>query len=207
MTQRSPWPRAMAFAALGAANVLSVRPDNASARSLLSDAADAMTGPGHQPGWPWPEPRLTYANAVLPEAMIAAGSALDRPALLRRGLDLLEWLLVRETRRRTSLRHPSRRKWPEDRGPDSINNRLRWRHLPMHVPARLTLTATTVEGRNHGRRDWFLGDNDAAVVMWDPHTGGGFDGLQRSGANRTRERSRRSLSYRRCSTPGAVQPA
>ena len=25
------------------------------------------------PAWPWPEPRLTYANAVLAEAMIAAG--------------------------------------------------------------------------------------------------------------------------------------
>ena len=32
-------------------------------------------------------------------------------------------------------------------------------------------------------RDWFLGDNDGGVVMWDPETGGGFDGLQRSGAN------------------------
>ena len=48
--------------------------------------------------WPWPEPRLTYANATLPESMIAAGSALERPALLQRGLDLLEWLLDRETR-------------------------------------------------------------------------------------------------------------
>ena len=33
----------MAFAALGAAEVLSVHPDDMSARALLSDAADAMT--------------------------------------------------------------------------------------------------------------------------------------------------------------------
>ena len=32
--------------------------------------------------------------------------------------------------------------------------------------------------------NWFLGDNDAAAVMWDPNTGGGFDGLERDGANR-----------------------
>ena len=32
LTQRSPWPRAMAFAALGAADVLTVEPDNKSAR-------------------------------------------------------------------------------------------------------------------------------------------------------------------------------
>ncbi len=31
--------------------------------------------------------------------------------------------------------------------------------------------------------DWFLGDNDGAVLMWDPETGGGFDGLHRSGPN------------------------
>src|ERR1700734_1295648 len=43
MTQRSPWPKAMAFAALGAANVLSADSDHPSARSLLTDAADAMT--------------------------------------------------------------------------------------------------------------------------------------------------------------------
>ena len=32
-------------------------------------------------------------------------------------------------------------------------------------------------------RDWFLGDNDGAVLMSDIRTGGGFDGLHRSGAN------------------------
>ena len=75
----------MAFAALGAAEVLSFDPDHATARSLLSDAADAMAVPCDGAVWPWPEPRLTYANATIPEAMIAAGSALGRPALLRLG--------------------------------------------------------------------------------------------------------------------------
>ncbi len=31
---------------------------------------------------------------------------------------------------------------------------------------------------------WFLGDNDAGVAMFDPATGGGFDGLETSGVNR-----------------------
>ena len=31
--------------------------------------------------------------------------------------------------------------------------------------------------------NWFLGDNDGGVVMWDPATGGAFDGLERNGAN------------------------
>ena len=31
---------------------------------------------------------------------------------------------------------------------------------------------------------WFVGDNDVGVAMFDPSTGGGFDGLGRHGANR-----------------------
>ena len=30
---------------------------------------------------------------------------------------------------------------------------------------------------------WFLGANDTGVVMWDPQTGGGYDGLQVTGPN------------------------
>jgi hypothetical protein len=31
---------------------------------------------------------------------------------------------------------------------------------------------------------WFLGDNDIGVAVFDPVTGGGFDGLESSGVNR-----------------------
>ena len=183
MTQRSLWPRAMAFAALGAANVLNADPDIASARSLLSDAADTMTGLGHS-GWPWPEPRLTYANAVLPEAMIAAGSGLDRPALQRRGLDLLEWLLARETHGGHLSVTPVGGSGREDQGPGFDQQPIEAAAL-----ADACVRALGVDGGQQWRdgitaaTNWFLGRNDGGVLMWDPHTGGGFDGLQPSGAN------------------------
>ena len=94
---RSPWPRAMAFAALGAAEVLAVRPQHAGARRLLSDTVDAIGRPDSDPDWVWPERRLTYANAVLAEATIAAGAFLGRPDVLDDGLAALRWLLTRET--------------------------------------------------------------------------------------------------------------
>jgi hypothetical protein len=31
---------------------------------------------------------------------------------------------------------------------------------------------------------WFLGENDLGAVMYDPVTGGGYDGLERRGVNR-----------------------
>ena len=30
---------------------------------------------------------------------------------------------------------------------------------------------------------WFMGSNDAGQLMWDPETGGGFDGLRADGVN------------------------
>jgi hypothetical protein len=184
MRQRSPWPRAMAFAALGAAEVLSCDPDNMCARNLLSDAADSMTAPSLSPRWPWPEPRLTYANATLPEAMIAAGSVLDRPELQQRGLDLLGWLLTRETQRGHLSVAPVGGAGPEDDEPG-------FDQQPIEVAALADACARAL-GADGDRRwedgitsaaNWFLGDNDSAVLMWDPFTGGGFDGLQRRGAN------------------------
>ncbi len=184
MRQRSPWPRAMAFAALGAAEMLSLDPGNVSARSLLSDVADAMTGLSPHAGWPWPEPRLTYANATLPEAMIAAGTALQRPALVRHGLDLLEWLLERETRHGHLSVTPVGGSGPADDGPA-------FDQQPIEVGALADACARahTVD-RNRRWADgitaaanWFLGDNDGGVIMWDPETGGAFDGLESVGAN------------------------
>jgi len=184
MRQRSPWPRAMAFAALGAAELLSIDPDDTSARALLCDAADAMTARGPRAEWPWPEPRLTYANATLPEAMIAAGTALERPALVRRGLDLLEWLLERETQLGHLSVTPVGGSGPNDLGP-------RYDQQPIEVAALADACARAqaIDGDPrwmHGitaATDWFLGDNDGGVLMWDPSTGGAFDGLQKDGAN------------------------
>jgi hypothetical protein len=87
--------RPMVFAALGAVEVLRVRPDNVSARSLLSDAARLIGMPSRNVAWPWPEPELTYANAALPEVLIAAGVVLNRGNHLADGLALLGWLVAR----------------------------------------------------------------------------------------------------------------
>jgi hypothetical protein len=184
MTQRSPWPKAMAFASLGAAEVLRVNPANGSARSLLSDAADAMVEPRRHGPWIWPEERLTYANATLPEAMIAAGSVLERPILMAHGLELLDWLLARETWSGHLSVTPVSGKGPEDRSPG-------FDQQPIEVAALADACARAAtvdsdrrwEGGITACANWFLGDNDGSVVMWDQETGGGFDGLEETGAN------------------------
>ena len=72
-------------------------PSTARHASSSPTTPTSIAAPNGDAAWPWPEPRLTYANAVLPEAMIAAGVALDDATLRQRGLDLLAWLLDYET--------------------------------------------------------------------------------------------------------------
>ena len=101
---RSEWPHAMAFAALGAAEVLDVRPA-IRPRSAYSQAAVGVIGePPASAAWPWPAPRLSYANAAIAEAVIVAGWKLGEDPVLRNGLRMLEWLLAGETQGRATCR-------------------------------------------------------------------------------------------------------
>lgn len=181
---RSKWPRSMAFAAVGAAELLSVEPGNAAARKLIGDYAAGVAEPNEDSDWPWPEERLTYANAVLAEAMIAAGGALDDAALSQRGLDLLGWLIERET----SGGHLS----PTPVGGWSIGEpRPGFDQQPIEVSslADACARASTVDAAAiwpdtvRAAAAWFQGDNDAGALMWNPETGGGFDGLHADGVN------------------------
>ena len=81
--RRSPHVRPMAFAALGAAELLSRRPDEMAARRLLTATLAVIGEPaGDEPRWPWPEERLSYGNASMAEALIVAGDALPDAAAL-----------------------------------------------------------------------------------------------------------------------------
>jgi hypothetical protein len=184
-SQRSPFLRATAFAALGAAELLRVRPGNRPARDLLLHAAERLDPTSGDPAWPWPERRLTYANAVLPEATIAVGVALGRPHLVDHGLALLGWLLEQETAGGHLSVTPVGGAGPDDRRPA-------FDQQPIEVAAiaDACARATTVDSDDRWSAgvasavDWFAGDNDGGHLMWDAETGGGFDGLESDGPNR-----------------------
>jgi hypothetical protein len=181
---RSRWPRAMAFAALGAAELLTFEPDHPAARKLIGDYAATLGVPADDAEWPWPEPRLTYANAVLAEAMIAAGVTMEDAALRQRGLDCLEWLLDYETTGGHLSPTPAGGRGPQD-------SRPAFDQQPIEVAtlADACARAAAADPRPlwpNGIRSaeaWFQGANDAGLPMWDPETGGGFDGLSADGVN------------------------
>jgi hypothetical protein len=186
--QRSADLRPMAFAALGAAELLRFRPEEAAARELLADAvavigarSGAQSG---DPGWPWPEERLTYGNAAIAEALIVGGDALADVPALDRGLSLLEFLLRIQARDGHLSVTPAAGRGRHDDGPG-------FDQQPIEVAAladacasayRITLEPRWLAGVRFAW-NWFLGDNDSATPMFDPQTGGGYDGLERRGRN------------------------
>jgi hypothetical protein len=182
--QRSPAPHAMAFAGLGAAEVLRSQPDNAVAAALLGDAAIAVGSPSETREWPWPQQRLTYANAALAEVVIAAGHLRGDGRLLAGGLRMLTWLRdIQITDGRLSVVAVA--------GWQRHAVRARHDQQPIEVAALADAcaTAAAVTGEpfwDVGVRQataWFLGENDAGTPMWDPATGGGYDGLTPQGPN------------------------
>jgi hypothetical protein len=182
---RSEWSRAMTFAGLGAAELLTVLPGHQGARTLLRDAVTAIGRPGLDPRWPWPEPRLTYANAALPEALITAGATLDDDVVLADGLFLLGWLLERETRDGHLSVTPVGGSGPADR------RHPRYDQQPIEVAALADACgrafAVTGDPRwaqgVHLAARWFLGHNDSGVPLVDLDSGGGCDGLEATGRN------------------------
>jgi hypothetical protein len=182
--RRSPHLRAMAYAALGAGELLLARPDEVAARHLLLDAVVALGGVAADPAWPWPEPRLTYSNATIAEALLIAGEALPDRVAKTRGLYLLLFLLGVESRRGHLSVTPVGGRGPSDPRPG-------FDQQPIEAAALGAACAQAYESTDDTRWldglqmswAWFLGDNDAATPMFDPSTGGGFDGLQRHGRN------------------------
>jgi hypothetical protein len=181
---RSPHPRAMAFAALGAGELLLNRGGELSAMRLLADAVQAIGPSGADPAWPWPQPRLTYGNGSIVEALLLAGAALPDAATQERGLQLLEFLLELETLDGHLSVTPVGGRGPDDTRPG-------FDQQPIEVAAIADACARAYELTQDRRWlqgvamawAWFNGDNDSATLMFDPDTGAGFDGLLHDGRN------------------------
>jgi hypothetical protein len=183
---RSPWPRAMAFAGLGAAEMVRADPRDRDAADLLADAATVVGLPGSDPRWVWPEPDLTYANPSMAEVVIAAGDLLGDESLLSAGLRMLRWLCVLQD----NDGHLSTVPVGGCR-PGELTGRNRFDQQPIEAAATADACATAAAVTGDERWDqplfaaiaWFLGDNDGQTVMYDPLTGGCYDGLTVNGPN------------------------
>ncbi|WP_444664121.1 glycosyltransferase [Cellulomonas sp. CW35] len=182
---RSSYPRATAYAALGAVELLRATPDHAGALRLLQNTRRRFARPVRDARWPWPESRLTYANPVLPEAMIAVGGALADDGLLADGIRLLDWLVAEQTVDDHLSVVPAGGRGRDDARPG-------FDQQPIEATALAEAAATALRVTGDAGWSvvlercvaWFEGANDTGVPVRDAATGGGFDGLERDGVNR-----------------------
>ncbi len=180
----SAWPRANAYAAIGAAELLAQHPGHPPARALLERTASRLGAPSADPVWPWPEGRLAYDNARLPEARIAAGVALWRPSLVEEGLDQLRWLAHTE-------RCDGHFSFTPVGGWAPPEPRPGFDQQPIEAGAMAEACARAYDATGDESfaelavlaARWFLGENDAGVTLIEDESGGCCDGLHRAGRN------------------------
>jgi hypothetical protein len=182
-------PRAVASAILGCDAALAGQPDDAT-RALLSQLAHRLRGAFSEVDaegeWPWPEPELTYENALLPHAVIVAGRRLADPGLRRIGLEVLDWLIAIQTTRRGMFTPVGNDGWWPRGGVRSRFDQqpIEATALILAAEAAYDVTADVSYRRAaESAYAWFLGDNEGDMVVADMATGGCRDGLEEGHVN------------------------
>ena len=182
-------PRAWAYTLLGIDQYLGAFTGDRhveSVRTQLAERLLALLGRSTVPDWPWFEERVTYCNARLSEALIVCGVRMQRQPMVDAGVATLEWLLSIQ---RADDGHfaPVGSNGFLERGASTA----RFDQQPVEacavVSACLAAQQATGDGRWTGRArwafDWFLGQNDLRLSLYDPSTGGCRDGLHADRVN------------------------
>lgn len=183
-------PRALAFAMLGAAAMLEAHPGHALSRQMLDRFGGelmALLMKWRRPEWEWFESVLAYDNARLPEALIRAGTALQRKDFLACGLKTLDWIVARQTA-------------PDGRfravGSESFGrpyaDPLPFDQQPLEAQATVDACLAAWDATDAQRwadeavraYRWYLGENDLGLPLASARDGGCFDGLTPDGVNR-----------------------
>ena len=188
-TIRFTSPRAWAFAILGLTKYLETQPEDQSLRTLrdvLVHRIDHLYKTCAVAGWHWFENSLTYDNAKLSQAMLAAARQTGNPSWRDTGLRSLQFLVKAQTAPDGHFRSiGSDGFWQRHEVP------AQWDQQPLEAQATTAacLEACAVTGqeewysRARHAFDWFTGGNDHGFSLCDEHAGSCCDGLQENRLN------------------------
>ena len=183
-------PRACAYALLGIQEYLDSYPGDRDAqqiRSALAGRLLAMYESVRRTDWKWFENILAYGNARLPQALLLAGSACADDRMVSAGLEALDWLT--ETQRCETRGHfvpiGSQGFYRQS------GERARFDQQPLEAAGTVSACLQAYRGTGDSRWrheawsafNWFLGDNDLQLPLYDGVTGGCRDGLHPERAN------------------------
>ncbi len=176
-------PRAWAFALLGVCDYArrfagdrSVRQAGESLQARLLAAYRA-----HSAGqWRWFEPIVSYANARLCHALIVSGAHYGSAEALEVGIESLRWLRSVQTADVGHFRPVGTNGFYPRGGTPALYDQ---QPLEASCVVSASLAAFTATQEREwletarGAFDWFLGNNDLGVPVYDPRCGGCHDGL------------------------------
>jgi hypothetical protein len=183
-------PRACAFALLGLDEYLESFPGDRAAvngANALGDRLLESYRANRSQDWKWFENTLAYSNARLPQALIRAGKRSANDAMVSAGLEALNWLTkVQRCDTKGHFVPIGSHGFYSDK-----TEKARFDQQPIEacaaVSACLEAYRATRESRWRAEAwtafNWFLGDNDLQIALYDPSTGGCRDGLHPDRAN------------------------
>lgn len=189
MAERFKSPRAIAFALLGADDILERDPDHRQARAIVERGGaflGALWKSARRQGWDWFEAGLAYDNARLAEALFRAGRRLPSLPLEEAGLSALDWLATFQTAPAGHFRPVGSESFAH------AGEALPFDQQPLEAWATVAACATAFAAtgakiwREHAETAfaWFLGRNDRGLALGDAVSGRCFDGLTPRGVNR-----------------------
>jgi len=183
-------PRAAAYTLLGIQEYLNFFPGDRDAkkiRSMLSRRLLEMYESICRPDWRWFENVVAYGNARLPQALLLVGEACSDERMVAAGLEALDWLSAEQ---HCEINHHfvpigSQGFYHQD------GAKARFDQQPIEAAGAVSacLQAYRVTGDGRWRSEawsafnWFLGDNDLQLPLYDSTTGGCRDGLHPERAN------------------------
>ena len=177
-------PRALAFGLIGVQEYLEHLGGDRNVggtRDTLTERLIDLYERQSEESWPWFEPVLSYDNAKLPHALIFSGrrGGRHRQRALELGLQTLRWLVSEQTRDGHFV--PIGSEGFYRRG----GTRARFDQQPIEAQATVSACIEAFEAthdpfwRDEARRafEWFLGRNDLDQQLYNPSSGGCYDGL------------------------------
>jgi glycosyltransferase involved in cell wall biosynthesis len=183
-------PRACAFALLGLQEYLDSFPGDRAAAGASATLANRLLNSyraNHSTDWNWFENVLAYSNARLPQALIRAGMRLANEEMVSAGLAALDWLVTVQRCEVKGHFVPIGSQGFYSKKTE----KARFDQQPVEACGAVSacLQAYRATGKGRWRKEawsafnWFLGDNDLQIALYDPASGGCRDGLHPDRAN------------------------
>ena len=183
-------PRACAYALLGIQEYLNSFPgdrDSQKIRSALSRRLLEMYESIRRPDWKWFENVVAYGNARMPQALLVVGEACSDGRMVSAGLEALDWLLTKQHCETNHHFVPIGSQGFYHQG----GEKSRFDQQPIEAAGAVSacLEAYGITGDSRWRSEawsafnWFLGDNDLQLPLYDSVSGGCRDGLHPERAN------------------------